>query len=289
MQTIGVIFMVFPFILMLIGGIAILSLSKKLKKNSGKKKGFPAIYAKIIDIQTEDYRDDYGYLINRQYNITVEYEKNGELKIRTIRSFYDYPTGIEVEIKETGAIHGAYIVDTPTQGIKTRNTNTATFVKGYQILKVLGIIMIVIPCLMFIAQIPFLQNILGVILGLGFASIPAIIGTILYMKSKKKEADFNNGVYEKFNAKIIDVKKESSDNNTRYCPIVEIDYYGTIYTPQLWGMGTKITEIGNIIPVYIHKKTQDMLTDNEIKSTNFGVYFLFGISAFIWLIMLFTL
>lgn len=288
MDTIGFIFSLIGILPLLIGGIALICLSKKLKKNDGKRKALTnplAHYAKVIDVQTDDDRDEEGYLRSRWYNITVEYEKNNELMISTIRSRYDYPTGMEVEIRESGSVYGAYIVGNPPQGMFTRN-KTENWVKGYQIARIAGIILTVISSLFFLSQIPIVNDIIGYLLIIGFIGLPALGGFKIHSNYKKRQKDISNGLYEKFDAKIIDVKLEYSDDHKRYCPIVEIDYNGKIYTPQLGNLNTHINQIGQTIPIYIHKKTQKMILETEKDNTIYASYILYAISGIIALVFL---
>lgn len=285
---------------LLIGGIALIIFSKKLEKKDKEKQRAilnqpknqlpkpkstnPLVFsARVIDVQTQDTRTPEGYLSSRVYMITVEYEKNGELKVNTIRSMYDYPNGMEVEIKESGSIFGAYIIGNPPLGSNTRN-KPENFVKGYIIARVAGIILTTISSAMYLAQIPFLSEYVAFLFFGGFASLPALLGFKLYKSAKQKQTDVNNGIYEKFDAKIVDIQIKHNDGHRYYYPLVEINYYDEILTPHLHQMDIHINHLGTIIPVYIHKETKEVLTEEQLGTSYIFPYILFGVSGFIWLL-----
>ena len=299
-DTFGMIVAMIAMLPLLIGGIALIIGSNKLKKQDQekrkailnesprqlprKKSTNPLVFsARVIDVQTQDTRTPEGYLSSRVYMITVEYEKNGELKVNTIRSMYDYPNGMEVEIKESGSIFGAYIIGNPPLGSNTRN-KPENFVNGYIVARVAGIILTTISSAMYLAQIPFLSEYVAFLFFGGFASLPALLGFKLYKSAKQKQTDVNNGIYEKFDAKIVDIQIKHNDGHRYYYPLVEINYYDEILTPHLHQMDIHINHLGTIIPVYIHKETKEVLTEEQLGTSYIFPYILFGVSGFIWLL-----
>lgn len=301
-DTFGMIVAMIAMLPLLIGGIALIISSNKLKKQDQekqkailnesprqlprKKSTNPLVFsARVVDVQVQDDRTPEGYLRSRFYLITVEYEKNGELKINTIRSNYDYPNGMEVEIKESGSLFGAYIIGNPPTTSNTKNEKEV-YVKGYTIMKIAGIILTTISSAMYLSQIPVVGEFTGLLFFMAFTSLPAFAGWKIYQSAKKKKEDVENGVYEKFDAKVVDIKLTHNDGNRYYYPLVEINHYGTILTPQLHRMDIHIHQLGTTIPLYVHRETKDVLTEDELNTSYIFPYILFGMSGILWLVCL---
>ena len=280
-------------------GIALIILSYKLEKKqkdpNKQKVKKPNLYeAKVIDVQTVEKRNESGYLVNRHYSITIEYEKNGELKIQTFDSFNEYPTNsiIEAYIYSSGIVS---VVTLPPIGYQFTNTKH-TYVHGYTIARIAGFVLSVIPILSVCAQfsvlqwIPFLA-ILGV-----FVGIPGTIGIKLYKKGKKKIADIGKGIYEQYNATVVDIKRDYHKNSSGnggsyiYYPIVQFEYKGELCRTAMKTIrNLDLDAIGTSVPVYIHKETDELLETIDTTALLAPAYIAFGFAGFFILIFLFGL
>lgn len=268
-----------------IGGIALIILSKKLK-NKKKKIDPTLIQAKVVDIQSKERRNEYGYLQGQYYVITIEYERDNELKINTFDCAYEYPVNSIIDVK-IGLGGKVWVYTQPElEGV--------TYVEGYKVLRVIGIILISIYAGMIFANLPIIDNLFAFLLLLLMVGIPAFFGFKLHKKGKEKLREVQDGIYKKTEVRIIDIQrvykrnKNSNGGSTYYYPIIEYEINGNIKTTKMnQSMDYRINDIGKTFEIYIKSET-DMLTDEGLKYIFLPSKILFiisGIIAFIFLCM----
>lgn len=272
-----------PFI---IGGIALLKLSKKLKNQARQKPKDPNIIpAKIVDIETQDYRNKIGYLEARLYLATVEYEIQNQFKIGTcyIKNQCKPNTIIDIKIMNDGTIHAVSI---PEPIIRTEEDKSIK-IKGETAARVGGYILLTIPTLMIISQIPHISLLVD------YALIPFLLlgsSSCLFKVYKKHKEQQNKNPYEfkEQQVKIIDILivKRKKDNHTYYTyhPILEYikdDKVYEIISSQ--SCSYRLDDIGKTITMYeelnknilCYSKNQMSNQTNLIAMIGFCLIFIF--------------
>jgi hypothetical protein len=282
------IFLLISMMPLFIGGLALFmwsfKLEKKAKDPNKPKVKKPNLYdAKVIDVQTIEKRDETGYLRSRYYSTTIEYEKNGELRIQTFDCSNEYPTNsiIEAYIYTSGLVS---VITEPPTGYNFSNKKVI-YVTGWKVARIAGFVLAAIPVLSILAQISFLQWLPAIAILFVFVGIPILLGIKFYKSGKKKLADIENGIYETYMATIIDIKKtyHKTDNGGHYdyYPIVQFDYKGESCTTLInANVDKRINDIGTNMPLYIHRDTGEMLLSIDKTVNLLPAYIAFGVAGF---------
>lgn len=252
--------------------------------NGKKKDGQPKVYknpyilkAKVIDLQVKEHRDDLNYLRRREFFTTIEYEKNGEMKINSFYHPYEYKTGsiIDVAVNKEGKV----TIYTPIQqGIHSLNEKMTT-VKGYKVATIVGIISCIFGALMACSMFDLFVGFAGIILICVFFSPLVFVAWKTYTTAKHRLHGMENGYYKTYDATIVDVRKHVRTGNngtkTTYYSIVEYVDNGEVKTTEFADF-VNIDNIGQKRRVYINEKENDLQTDESLKYIMYPSYLTIG-------------
>lgn len=289
MELIG---MLAAFIPLFAFGVIMLIVGLKGRKKKDEPKQYRNPYvlkAKVVDMQVKEHRDELNYLRRREFFTTIEYEKNGEMKVNSFYHPYEYKTGsiIDVTVNQEGKVN---ILTPIPQGINSLNEKMSV-VKGYKVALVAGVVSLILSMLMLCSALNVFMELSAIVMICLFFSPMFFFALHMYKKAKKRLHGMDNGYYKTYDATIVDVRKHVSRSNdstkTTYYSIVEYVDNGMVKTTEFADF-VSIDDIGKTRRIYVNEEENDLQTDETLKTIMFPTYLAIGAMSIFALVFLFA-